>query len=273
MRQVYDVAVRWVALLMLVACGRVGFDARGVGASDASLDDAALGDATMTDGMFTQDDCTEPGLLLYLAFDETDGAIALDSSGNGYHGALEGFTATTRVPGKKGNALHFDGVDDSVVIGEPDALDDIGAMTTCAWVLRDAEGTTYETIIDKSFDGYSEGWNFYLRPDGGPGFYTNYDAYAEVGPVPLGDWRFVCGSWDGASGSTGIRLYRDAVSPLVVRLGLGMAFASDAAHPMTIGRGAAGGYELFGTLDEVRIYDHVLSEPAIAALFACTQAP
>ena len=59
-----------------------------------------------------------------------------DSSGQGNNGSLIGQAATTTVPGKVGQALSFDGVDDSVRIG----IDEIGsaingsaAVTFSSW--------------------------------------------------------------------------------------------------------------------------------------------
>src|SRR3989344_3444645 len=81
------------------------------------------------------------GLLAYYTFDGADvyenGAVVADKSGNGNNGAVTG----ARVgPGKIGQALHFDGINDLVNTGS----DFIGtsALTISVWVYREnAAGT------------------------------------------------------------------------------------------------------------------------------------
>ena len=50
------------------------------------------------------------------SLNETSGTTASDSSSNNNHGTLKNFTGTPWGPGKLGNALSFDGVDDFVEI-------------------------------------------------------------------------------------------------------------------------------------------------------------
>ena len=56
-------------------------------------------------------------LIFYLPFDEGQGKVARDKSGNGNDGALEGGVAWTK-DGKMGNAISFDGVDDYVKLSK-----------------------------------------------------------------------------------------------------------------------------------------------------------
>ncbi len=70
-------------------------------------------------------------LTAYLKFDETSGTTAFDSSPNGNDATLHG--DPLRAPGKIGNALDFDGVDDHVTLpqGFVQELDD---FTVASWV-------------------------------------------------------------------------------------------------------------------------------------------
>ena len=69
------------------------------------------------------------GLVGWWKFDETNGTIAHDSSGNGYDGNLSG--GPTWSTGKIGGALSFDGVDDWVNLGA-NAFPDIGLPNQAA---------------------------------------------------------------------------------------------------------------------------------------------
>jgi len=57
-----------------------------------------------------------PWLMAHLAFDETEGAAARDSSVNGYNAVVVNSDDSAWVEGKVGNVLEFDGIDDDVRI-------------------------------------------------------------------------------------------------------------------------------------------------------------
>ena len=63
-------------------------------------------------------------------FDEEEGDVAIDSSGNGHSGAIAG--GPERVAGKFGNSLLFDGIDDFIGCGNDAALN-IGVFTVAFW--------------------------------------------------------------------------------------------------------------------------------------------
>ncbi len=71
-------------------------------------------------------------LVAHWRFDESSGTTALDSSGNGLNGTLEGDPQW--VPGVIGGALEFDG-DDYVDFGAPEVFD-FGTedFTITAWI-------------------------------------------------------------------------------------------------------------------------------------------
>lgn len=264
--------MRWgvIVLSLLGACGRIGFDpSGGTGGDDAASGDGGNGDG----GTIVEDDCIEPGLVLYLAFDETDGTLAVDSSGNAHAGTLVGFDATTRLVGRKGKALRFDGVDDRIDLGSPAGLDDIRPLTACAWIKSEGVPAMYGTIIDKSLDGFSEGWNFYLRTNGSMGIFVHTDAYIEGGNVPTGAWHHVCATWDNTPNSPGLDLYRDGSRASADAAGGGTMFSSDAPHAMTIGGSSSGMYPFQGLMDELRIYDHALDGAAVDDITTCSAPP
>ncbi len=100
----------------------------------------------------------------YWKLDETSGSTAIDSSGNGFNGTLEGtFTFdTASVTGKFGGALSFNGVDDRIETGKNAfSLGLIGnaARTVTAWVYTRSfnDGGIYE------MGRQSSGQDFALR--------------------------------------------------------------------------------------------------------------
>ncbi len=79
---------------------------------------------------------SDPAAIARWALDESSGTIAIDSSGNGRNGTLVNNPA--RIAGKAGNALHFNGVDQSVDVADDDALSPhagpSGEISLSAWV-------------------------------------------------------------------------------------------------------------------------------------------
>jgi len=84
----------------------------------------------------------DPSLVLRLALDEGDGTVAVDSSGNGNNGTIYGANWTT---GRYGYALQFDGVDDYVVAPKLQIND---TVTVVAWVYSDNYNVAETSIVD-----------------------------------------------------------------------------------------------------------------------------
>ena len=96
-------------------------DTDGDGDSDSSELSAETSPTDPTETIMSKS--LENGLQVHLAFDETNGTTAYDSSGNHKHATLYGFESnqTSFVQGQIGNAVKFDGVDDYIML--PNALE------------------------------------------------------------------------------------------------------------------------------------------------------
>jgi len=82
----------------------------------------------------------------YWKFDEYSGSTARDSSIFLNHGSVNG---PTRVSGRYGTALSFDGIDDYVEVNEnaPSWFDIPGSITITAWIKANPNVSDYRTII------------------------------------------------------------------------------------------------------------------------------
>lgn len=76
----------------------------------------------------------DKSLVLYLSFDKDDGSYARDRSGYNKHGVIYG---ASRVAGKVGNALSFDGVDDYANV-EPFTVYGWNEYTFMSWISPNA---------------------------------------------------------------------------------------------------------------------------------------
>src|SRR5262249_32314074 len=105
-----------------------------------------------------------PGLVAGYKFNEGDGRIVHDASGNDITGFIFGATWTTDSP--NGSALSFDGSNSYVDLGNPSLLQITGSITCSAWVKAAADLADDGEIVAKSNDVF--GWQLKTSLDTGP---------------------------------------------------------------------------------------------------------
>ncbi|MGZ9108868.1 MAG: LamG-like jellyroll fold domain-containing protein [Micavibrio sp.] len=203
------------------------------------------------------------GLIGYWKFDEASGITAADSSGNGNAGTLTNMDGGTDwVAGHVGNGLDFDGVDDFVNAGSAAILDNLAAKTACHWVYPRPR-TGYNVILYKYQAGGVIGWDVYQNgassSHGGVGFQENFSLSTD------NVWQHYCVTDDGAT----IAVYKNGVlyDPPDSGGAYGSA-GSDASVNLLIGNNADSSHPFEGVLDEVRIYNRVLTLTEIQQLAA-----
>ncbi len=227
----------------------------------------------------------ENGLVGHWTFDGKDmySNIA-DTSGQGNDGSLQlgvsGNISTTTAPGAIGQSLKFDGVDDYVDIGDVTTFDNLTQMTISAWVKQDSL-TDDDVLIGKIVN--SPLWDGFLlfRDDVGGAsgrtdtykFEVDYQSNnssieGATNASQQGVWTHVVGTFAGNS-STGLRLYingvEDANSPVST---VGTLNTSSNSDLVRIGNSNAfAGKEFNGAIDDVRIYNRVLSADEIKRLY------
>ncbi|MGZ9108869.1 MAG: LamG-like jellyroll fold domain-containing protein [Micavibrio sp.] len=222
------------------------------------------------------------GLVGYWKFDEISGTTAADSSGNGNTGTLTNMDgATDWVAGHVGNALDFDGTNDFVNAGSAAVLDNLGPVSGCVWAYPRTTGGSYPTLMDKSSTGYlTDGWGFITGHSGGSYDFGYYNIAGDgkdggaAATIPMNTWSHLCFTWDGTAHSggnptAGIKFYMNGVEvhAAVSAADYNPAF-SDAAHSLRIGSGGANAYPFKGVIDEVRLYNRVLTLGEIQLLAA-----
>ena len=220
---------------------------------------AATGGTLALNGFFgggaaIPEDTMTRGLVGYWSFDEGDGAIARDASGNNNHGTLTNGPKWTQ--GKSGGALQFDGKDDYVDAGNGSSLNITDSITLEAWVFMDYTGSKNSDL------GFIAKESSYLL----------YDTWGEL-RVMSAFW--IDGAWRHST-STGvnsnqwyhlvttyssldrtIRFYIDGneVAPVVLS-GLSAYSLNISANNVHLGNGTLGKKN---RVDEARIYNRVLT--------------
>jgi hypothetical protein len=197
------------------------------------------------------------GLIGYWAFEEGTGTVAKDSSGNGHDGQLLG--APQWVAGNVGGALKFDGAQSKIDIPYWPEVTPTEGTTMCSWVFP--TDTTRSCIVGQ-FEGYGMALmtGLYLKS-----VIWGSDWVLDT-TIPQGEWSYIVMTWDVANKQRKVYLdgqlageRADSTVP-AVRNNLGIG--------LWIGWPDAWGDDSFaGLLDEVRLYNRVLTAGQVEDLF------
>ena len=224
--------------------------------------------------------CMTKGLVGYWNMDEGSGQTLYDGSGNANNGTV-GQTGSTEsidpkwtsgvsVPyrsGASGSGLSFDGVDDYVKLPAQTSVKNQSVRTLEVWIYSNTLG---KPVI---FEGTPEG-NSRLRIDvttNGSitlaGRRLDADSYtifatSSTGAITTGVWYNITGIYDGNTGNH--KIYKNGLDITVSSSGTTGAFSN--TNPLNTFIGFSGA-SFSGTIDEVRIYNRVLSAEEIRYLY------
>jgi hypothetical protein len=240
----------------------IGFDRLGTtgGAGKVLIDDFRL--YSYDRQLITPKDPGTVGLQAQYQFEGN----ANDSSGKARNGTLAG--APTYAAGKSGQAISLDGVDDYVNIdGYKGVLADAAgvqqAVTICAWIKT---ATNARDIVTWGTNAGGQRMSFrvdtVIRVEHGSG-----NIRGTNGPSLLDDeWHHVAATVPQAGRMMDVRLYTDGTDATPASTTTA-AFNLKANIDVRIGMGGPTGGRFFkGLIDDVRIYDRVLSAEEITWL-------
>jgi hypothetical protein len=212
-------------------------------------------------------------LTLRFSFDEDEGGIVTDQSGNGHHGVVR--NATWVASGRIGGAYEFY-ADAYISVPHSDALNANEAISFAAWV-KIPEGVRrgYMGVVSKASesDWYGgRGWSL-LYYD----IHQNADKllFDLTGHQPGGGsqaavehrdgrWHHLVGTWKGDF----VRLYIDGTEVEYLSQSA-VGSAADSSTELRIGDYAYASFRRFiGVIDEVRIYNRALTDAEIRQLAA-----
>jgi len=209
-------------------------------------------------------DCTstEATLIGHWTMDSDDivsGAV-LDKSGNGNDATIHG---AVQSEGHLRDGLYFDGVNDYL---ETDYTDHLPNWTISAWIKADENPKTdkdagpvmkQENILI-SYDHRGSSFRTAAGLSVGGTWYP-----ASFGTLTGGNWYHLAASYDGET----LRSYTDG-QPITQNTDpSGPADVS--SHSLKIGKHAVNDFFFQGIIDEVRVYNGVLSDDEILSLYDC----
>jgi hypothetical protein len=187
---------------------------------------------------------------------------ALDSSSSGINGALQ--NGPVFAAGRDDQALQCDGVDDYADMGSGAPLQLAGPLTVSAWVNGNGIPTASDSgilnlgALNYALTYHTNGQVYFYVNDGGNNLHT---------PMSANAWHQVSGVFDGTTNTGGMRLYLDNT---LAGMKASSAATTGAAGNLWIGRYSMSYFK--GLIDNVTIYNRVLSDAALLNEFCATQA-
>jgi hypothetical protein len=207
-------------------------------------------------------------MVSWWPFDELAGPVAHDIAGFPNDGTYVG--APTPGVAVVQQGLAFDGVDDYVAVPNQSELNlGIGNFSIDAWVKLQSP-TVVHTILDKRSISGSVVTGYLLFVSAGhlclqlaDGTATNYSSNLAVAD---GLWHHVAVTVERGV-STGIRWYLDGNLSTPTQNPTAHQGSLTNSSPLLLGKNAGPSYWLYGALDEVEIFNRVLSPQEIQGIF------
>ncbi len=201
------------------------------------------------------------GIVGWWKFDENDGSVAHDSSGNNHNGALHGNCVWQIAGGKLGGAIELDGDGDYVEIADENAFDLTNEATIACWVSIKPAEHNWATIIAKG-----DSWLLSASDSTtAPYFSVNHSQSVFMkgtADIPTDQWHHIAAVYDGNAMTIYVDGKRDSTRPW--RGGIGV---ND--YNVSIGENLAARGRFFkGLIDDVRIYSDAMDAKQIMEVYS-----
>ena len=201
----------------------------------------------------------ERALVGHWDFNEGEGDMLHDRSGNGNHGKVHG---AKWVKSGEGYALQFDGVDDYVICKETPSLDITGPVTMMAWVRPDVIPKGEPGIVGKHT--HAIGLTFY--ENGSCYWYISSGGNTIHIPLEVGEWQHVTGTFDGET----MKLYVNGELKSskrsnfeTIKSGKNLLMGCFSSDPNRLSPATKSLPHFNGAIDEVRVYNRALDQKEI----------
>jgi len=216
------------------------------------------------------------GLVLYFSFDRDEGKRVSDESGKENHGSVHGARFTGA--GKAGGAMMFDGADDYIDAGNQPSLQLTSDFTLAAWIWPEGNQEAF-AIISKSHGAPAQNWRsvelFLTDEDFLNGYFwsdsTEFIAgFAKGRKIRRMEWTHVVLMHDSSLPQHQMRAFING-APCALDFGYktvsSIPVVRNVTEPVRIGCMRPGDHQFKGRIDEVMIFNRVLSEDEVKALY------
>ncbi len=219
------------------------------------------------------------GLVGYWTFDGKDvvNGVVRDRSGNNISGNLTNIsTSTFYVPGKIGQGFDFNpvsgGSDQYINMNLSSSLDNLANISACYWVKpAPRQSVTYPVILIKG-NSSSVYWDFYFEGPNAPyALGTSFGSgsvYAQTANViPANVWSHICIIQEGINSANFKFYYNGQSVPQNQNSGNSARF-NDSNIKLSIGSEPNGNNRFNSKLDDVRMYNRVISPTEVNQLYS-----
>ena len=172
-------------------------------------------------------------------------------------------------------AVKFSGSHQGINCGSADSLDNLDPMSITAWIRPAGWGqTSYGRIADK-WNGGTYGWSFYVSDDYPYGVQalgfgrfrsTGFaQAFSDENTISLDIWQHVAVTYDEGE----IKFYIDGIEPAYLSNSAGSGtLKTDGGSDFRIGNHSSYGRDYDGDIDDIRVYNSVLSPSEVQSIHA-----
>lgn len=184
---------------------------------------------------------------------------ANDQSGNAYHGTVNGATLTSDRFGRANNAYSFNGIDNNIIIANTLGINLFSGFTIAAWVNFTVDNTSGQTIVSNHKNYEPNGFNLAASFNKAQ-INTNNANYscATAETYNDGKWHLFIGTFNGSQLVINVDGQTKAT--------LNAEFTIGGLANIHIGSDTDLSY-YNGKIDDIRIYNRVLNNSEVQALF------
>lgn len=211
------------------------------------------------------------GLVSMWGMDEGKGLTAADSLGQS-NGTIANGTVWDR--GKIGSSLRFDGKDDVVKVTSASTVNSLRSFTLCAWIFP----TQYGGIIFRKGQGSEAYFNVFTVAQSGlgdnsgvlgvrAGFSQQAGAWRTLRTITLNQWHHIAISYTPGNRAAVPSMFIDGAREVVTQkyAPLGEGLTDDSSAFIGNNHTSTSGFK--GNIDEVRLYNRVLTDKEVLDLF------
>jgi PKD repeat protein len=224
------------------------------------------------------------GVVSHWKLDANSGSTAYDYIGS-HNGNILGATWTS---GINNTALNFDGVNDYVDFGNIYAFERTDTFSFDFWVKLDSKPSAGWMILARQ-DNYnpegqknSQGYNIFINSNGGISFSLSHNMVGGIG-----NWLGVGGTtdvvdhlfhhiaitYDGSSSASGVKIYVDSIVETLTIASDSLSDTIVGNDPFYFGAREGPAYLFNGVLDEVGIYNRVLTGSEVSQRYLLYNIP
>ena len=217
----------------------------------------------------------QEGIIGHWNFDEAKGQFAFDSSGNGNYARLKGGTTFKNYSGKIGGALKPDDSSGVIVANGSELINGLKAFTIALWVKSDSVGTNSGLIYPDTRKGKSKIFSMSYNAKGPKDGKANVIAanittiggtqtYQSASNMQTEEWQHIALTWQSGGKLT---LYINGVLDQPTFNSKATEGEVTGVNRLLIGSNRQSGKGSWkGLIDDVRLYNRVLSQEEIMVL-------